>query len=194
MPTPRGMPRCRSASTPGRIAEAMTTASRKSRTTSLIFHTARARITSKSRTSDETRTRRAISRAVNSRTPLGMPGVLRDVPGGPPWSPAAVFDRIVGVRKYGRHVYLSRVALPHEDVEQGGNDGRQRDREGHPPGSKEKGDGGNGEQDRQRRQVNGSAEQPGVDHVVLHDAQAVHDDRGGETELPRDGQAGRNSN
>src|SRR6186713_1057448 len=153
MPTPRGMPRCRSASTPGRIAEAMTTASRKSRTRSLIFHTARARITSKSRTSDETSTRRAISCAVNSRAPLGTLGVLREVPGGPPWSPAAVFDRIVGMSKYGGHVHLSRVALPHEDVEQSGDDGRQRDREGYPPGSEEKGDSGNGEQDRQRRQV-----------------------------------------
>src|SRR6187551_794103 len=154
MPTPRGMPRCRSASTPGRIAEAMTTARRKSRMTRRIFHTARARITSKSRTSDETSTRRAISCAVNCRAPLDTPDVLRDVSGCPPWSPAAVFDRIVGVRKYRRHVHLSRVALPHEDVEQGGDDGRQRDREGYPPGSEEEGDGGNGKQDRQWRQVN----------------------------------------
>src|SRR6186997_887177 len=144
MPTPRGIPRCRIASTPGRIAEAMTTASRKSRTTSRTFHTARARITSESRTSDDTSARRAISCAVNSGVPLGTPGLLRDVPRDPPWSPTAVPDRVVSVREYGRHVRSSRVALPDEDVEQGGDDSCQRDRERYPPGSEEKGDGRHG--------------------------------------------------
>src|SRR4029450_2396546 len=149
MPPPRGVPRTRSASTPGRMAEAMTTARRKSRTTSLIFHTARARMRSRRKTSDETSTRRASSCAVSARVSLGTPGVLRYVAGGSPGSPAPILDALVCARDAGRPPFPSRVALPYEDVQQGGDDGRQRDRERHPPRSEEEGDGRNGEQDSQ---------------------------------------------
>src|SRR5512144_2763681 len=99
MPKPRGTPRPRSASTPGRMAEAMTTASTSSRMTS-----------------DETSARRAISYAVSLRDALGTPGALRDRPRCAPGSPAAVFYRVVRGREYRRHLLLGRVGLPHEDV------------------------------------------------------------------------------